>query len=118
MIEPDFGHFEEILDLVRDGLKKLSDLPQAIAFFYDGRFEAEGEAAAWLATDSAKQALSEIVDRLTASETDLDAAEVALLGAPGGTEPAQSPPTYAARPLLEGHCFPPGGARGTRGFHS
>jgi nondiscriminating glutamyl-tRNA synthetase len=65
LIEPDFGRFEAMVDLVREGLTKLADLPQAIAFFFDGAYEVEEEALEWLSRDSAKQLLRLLVERLS-----------------------------------------------------
>lgn len=74
LIEPDFGRFQAMLDLVRDGLVRLSDLPDAISFFFDDAFEMEDDARELLKGDGAKQLLSSLVERISGSEKDLDAA--------------------------------------------
>jgi nondiscriminating glutamyl-tRNA synthetase len=74
LLEPDFGRFEEMVELARDGLKRLSDLPEAIAFFYDGHYETESEAAGWTSSGPAKQVLAATVSRLKADGSELSAA--------------------------------------------
>jgi len=62
--EPDFDRFEAMVNLARDGLSRLSDLPDAISFFFDEHLAVEGDAEEWLATDGAKQLAASLVSRL------------------------------------------------------
>lgn len=73
LIEPDFARFEAMVDLAREGLSKLSDLPDAISFFFDGDLEVEDEAREWLSQDDAKQLLTSLVRRLRESDGEMDA---------------------------------------------
>jgi len=72
LIEPDFGRFEAMVDLAREGLARLSDLPDAISFFFDGDIEVEDEAREWLFRDETKQLLASLVRRLGESEGEMD----------------------------------------------
>jgi nondiscriminating glutamyl-tRNA synthetase len=67
LIEPDFERFEAMVGLAREGLTRLSDLPEAIAYFFDGQMKPEPDAVAWLARDDAKQLLTSLVQRLESS---------------------------------------------------
>ncbi len=73
LIEPDFERFEAMVDLAREGLARLSDLPDAISFFFDGDLEVEDEAREWLRRDETKQLLASLVRRLGESEGEMDA---------------------------------------------
>ena len=73
LIEPDFDRFEAMVDLAREGLARLSDLPDAISFFFDGDLEVEDEAREWLFRDETKQLLASLVRRLGESEGEIDA---------------------------------------------
>ena len=73
LIEPDFDRFEVMVDLAREGLARLSDLPDAISFFFDGDLDMEEEAREWLSRDEAKQLLASLVRRLGESEGEMDA---------------------------------------------
>ena len=73
LIEPDFARFEAMVDLAREGLARLSDLPEAIAFFFDGDLEMEEEAREWLSREDAKQLLGSLVSRLRESDGAIDA---------------------------------------------
>lgn len=73
LIEPDFDRFEAMVDLAREGLARLSDLPDAISFFFDSDIEVEGEAREWLCRDETKQILASLVRRLGESEGEMDA---------------------------------------------
>jgi len=73
LIEPDFDRFEAMVDLAREGLARLSDLPDAISFFFDGDLEVEDEAREWLRRDETKQLLAALVRRLEESEGEVDA---------------------------------------------
>ena len=73
LIEPDFDRFEAMVDLAREGLARLSDLPDAISFFFDGDIEVEDEAREWLFRDETKQLLASLVRRLGESEGEIDA---------------------------------------------
>jgi nondiscriminating glutamyl-tRNA synthetase len=64
LYEPDFERFEAMVDLARDGLSKLSDLPYAISFFFDEHLEVEEDAAEWLGKDATKQLAASLVSRL------------------------------------------------------
>jgi nondiscriminating glutamyl-tRNA synthetase len=74
LIEPDFGRFEAMVELVRESLAKLSDLPSAISFFFDSAFQMEDDAREWLSREDAKKLLALLVDRLSRNEDELDAA--------------------------------------------
>jgi len=74
LIEPDFARFEAMVALAREGLARLSDLPEAIAFFFDGDLEMEDEAREWLSREDAKQLLGSLVSRLRESDGAIDAA--------------------------------------------
>ena len=73
LIEPDFDRFEAMVDLAREGLARLSDLPEAISFFFDGDLEMEDEAREWLSRGDAKQLLASLVRRLGESDGAIDA---------------------------------------------
>ena len=73
LAEPDFARFEAMVDLAREGLARLSDLPEAISFFFDGDLEMEEEAREWLSRDDAKQLLASLVRRLGESDGTIDA---------------------------------------------
>ncbi len=73
LIEPDFDRFEAMVDLAREGLARLSDLPDAISFFFDGDLEVEDGAREWLFRDETKQLLASLVSRLGESEGEMDA---------------------------------------------
>ena len=73
LIEPDFDRFEVMVDLAREGLARLSDLPDAISFFFDGDLEVEDEALEWLSRDETKQLLTSLVRRLGESDGKIDA---------------------------------------------
>ena len=73
LVEPDLDRFEAMVDLAREGLARLSDLPDAISFFFDGDLKMEDEAREWLSRDVAKQLLASLVKRLGESDGDLDA---------------------------------------------
>jgi len=73
LIEPDFARFEAMVDLAREGLARLSDLPEAISFFFDGDLEMEDEAREWLSRGDAKQLLTSLVRRLGESDGTIDA---------------------------------------------
>jgi len=74
LIEPDFDRFEAMVDLAREGLSKLSDLPDAISFFFDDHVQVEDDARDWLSTEGSKQLAVSLVRRLEADEDELDAA--------------------------------------------
>jgi len=73
LFEPDFDRFEAMVDLAREGLARLSDLPDAISFFFDGDLEMEDEAREWLSRDEAKQLLVSLVRRLGDSDGEIEA---------------------------------------------
>ena len=73
LIEPDFARFEAMVDLAREGLARLSDLPAAISFFFDGDLEMEDEAREWLSKGDAKQLMASLVRRLGESDGTIDA---------------------------------------------
>ena len=73
--EPDFDRFERMVDLAREGLSRLSDLPEAISFFFDDRLEVEDGAREWLADAEAKQLASALVRRLNSGAEELDEQE-------------------------------------------
>jgi nondiscriminating glutamyl-tRNA synthetase len=71
--EPDFGRFEAMVDLAREGLSRLCDLPDAISFFFDDHLETEDDAREWLSQDYAKQLASSLVRRLEEGGEEMDA---------------------------------------------
>ena len=73
MIDPDFGHFERIVETVRENLTRLSDLPSEISYFFDDHFEMEPEALAPLSSDSAKKLMDALVSWVGESDEELGA---------------------------------------------
>ncbi|HYW68774.1 MAG TPA: glutamate--tRNA ligase [bacterium] len=74
LIEPDFDRFEAMVALAREGLSRLSDLPDAISFFFDDHVQVEDDARDWLSTEGSKQLAVSLVRRLEANGDELDAA--------------------------------------------
>jgi nondiscriminating glutamyl-tRNA synthetase len=72
LFEPDFGRFEAMVDLAREGLARLSDLPDAISFFFDDHLKLEVEAREWLLRDDAKQLITTLVRRLEEGDDEMD----------------------------------------------
>lgn len=75
LVEPDFARFEAMVALAREGLTRLADLPEEIAFFFDGEYEVEEDAREWAGTDNAKKLLLSLVERLSGEESELTPAE-------------------------------------------
>jgi nondiscriminating glutamyl-tRNA synthetase len=74
LVEPDFDRFETMVDLAREGLSKLSDIPEAISIFFDVELEVEEDAREWLESPATKHLAAALVRRLEGSEDELDAA--------------------------------------------
>jgi nondiscriminating glutamyl-tRNA synthetase len=73
--DPDDARFPAIVDLVRDGLDRLSNLPEEIAPFYDREFDLEPEAEEWVSQHESRELLGALADSLAAARGKLDAAE-------------------------------------------
>ena len=73
LFEPDFDRFEHMVDLAREGLAKLCDLPDAISFFFDDHLEFEDDAGEWLSRDDTKQLMASLVSRLEGGDDEMDA---------------------------------------------
>jgi nondiscriminating glutamyl-tRNA synthetase len=64
LYEPDFDRFESMVSLARDGISRLSELPDAISFFFDEHLVVEDDAREWLSRDVTKQLAGSLVRRL------------------------------------------------------
>ncbi|MFH1690663.1 MAG: glutamate--tRNA ligase [Candidatus Eisenbacteria bacterium] len=73
LFEPDFERFEAMVDLAREGLSRLCDLPDAISFFFDDHLETEDDAREWLSRADAKQLMASLVKRFEESDDEMDA---------------------------------------------
>ncbi len=83
--DPDDVRFSAIVDLVREGLGRLSDLPGELAPFYDGEFDLEPEAEEWISQHASRELLGALADSFAAVQGRLDAAEFkAALKTQGG----------------------------------
>ncbi len=71
--EPDDARFRGIVELVREGINRLTDLPREIAFFYDGRYEVEEDARGPLSGDGAAALFGALAARLEGDDGPLEA---------------------------------------------
>ncbi len=73
--DPDDARFPAIVDLVREGLVRLSALPGELTPFYDREFDSEPEAEEWITRQTSRELLGALADSLCAVEGKLDEAE-------------------------------------------
>ncbi len=74
--EPDGERFEAIVDLVREGLERLSEIPYAAGFFFTADPEVEDDARPWLESETGGAVLKGLLSTLEAEEGVLDQASV------------------------------------------
>ncbi len=74
-LDPDDARFPAMVDLVREGLDRLSNLPGEIAPFYDREFDLEPEANEWITLHESRQLFAGLADSFAAVQGKLDAAE-------------------------------------------
>ena len=74
-LDPDDARFAAMVDLVREGLHRLSNLPGEIAPFYDREFDLEPEANEWITLHESRQLFAALADSFAAVQGKLNAAE-------------------------------------------
>ncbi len=73
--DPDDARFPAIVDLVREGLARLSALPGELPPFYDREFDSEPEAEEWIMRQTSRELLGALADSLEAVDGELGEAE-------------------------------------------
>jgi nondiscriminating glutamyl-tRNA synthetase len=63
----DAARFERVVALARDGLKRLSDLPEAVAFLAGGAVSVKGDAAAWADREDARAVVARVLREVSSS---------------------------------------------------
>lgn len=71
--EPDGARFEDMVDLTRDGVARLSDFPEQLSVFFDVPLEFEPEAAEWVESGAGLAVCAALLDRVSRGTGAIDA---------------------------------------------
>lgn len=66
--EDDEARFERMVALVRDGVRRLSDLPEAIAFFVGDSVEMDDDARSWVRSDASAKVAAGLAAEISSRE--------------------------------------------------